>query len=106
MTTSATSSQATTTSAPGVLSGDSDIRARPQEEAGDFSLEPVPEPDAEELSLQEIYAKCYPSVVGITAMVSDTSYLWGTGIVILEDGYIATNAHIMRIVVLRNGDAV
>ena len=81
-------------STPGVLSGDSDIPRA--EEAGDFSLEPVPEPDAEELSLQEIYAKCYPSVVSITAMVSDTSYLWGTGIVISEDGYIATNAHIIE----------
>ena len=29
-------------------------------------------------------------------MVSDTSYLWGTGIVISEDGYIATNAHIIE----------
>ncbi|MFR5968206.1 MAG: trypsin-like peptidase domain-containing protein [Oscillospiraceae bacterium] len=81
-------------STPGVLSGDSDIPRA--EEAGDFSLEPVSEPDAEELSLQEIYAKCYPSVVSITAMVSDTSYLWGTGIVISEDGYIATNAHIIE----------
>ena len=81
-------------STPGILSGDSDIPRA--EEAGDFSLEPVSEPDAEELSLQEIYAKCYPSVVSITAMVSDTSYLWGTGIVISEDGYIATNAHIIE----------
>lgn len=81
-------------STPGALSGDSDIPRA--EEAGDFSLEPVSEPDAEELSLQEIYAKCYPSVVSITAMVSDTSYLWGTGIVISEDGYIATNAHIIE----------
>ena len=29
-------------------------------------------------------------------MVSDTSYYWGTGIVISEDGYIATNAHIIE----------
>ena len=78
----------------GSITGDSDIPRT--EAAGDFSLEPVPEPDAEELSLQEIYAKCYPSVVSITAMVSDTSYYWGTGIVISEDGYIATNAHIIE----------
>lgn len=66
------------------------------ESAGSFALEPVPEPESDELSLGDIYDLCYPSVVSITAMVSDTSYYWGTGILISEDGYIATNAHIIE----------
>lgn len=81
-------------STSGSISGSSSIPRA--EETGELSIEPVPEPDTEELSFQEIYAKCYPSVVSITAMVSDTSYFWGTGIVISEDGYIATNAHIIE----------
>lgn len=77
----------------GSLGGSSIPRA---EAAGELRLEPVPEPETEELTYQEIYEKCSPSVVGITAMVSDMSYYWGTGIVISEDGYIATNAHIIE----------
>lgn len=78
----------------GSLSGSSGIPR--VDSADDFALEPVPEPESEELSLQEIYEKCSPSVVGITAVVSDMSYFWGTGIVISENGYIATNAHIIE----------
>ena len=81
-------------SSSGTLSGSSSI---PRATVGSgFVLEPLPEPETEELSLQEIYEKCSRSVVGITAMVSDTGYFWGTGIVISEDGYIATNAHIIE----------
>ncbi len=49
----------------------------------------------EELSLSEIYALCIPSVVGITADVSESSYNWGTGIIFDADGYIVTNAHVL-----------
>ena len=80
----------------GTTGGISDSSIPKYQAAGGFSLEPVPEPETETLSLSEIYARCYPSVVSITAMVSDTSYYWGTGIVISEDGYIATNAHIIE----------
>lgn len=74
-------------------SGSSIPRATVEES---FALQPQPTPESEELTLQEIYKKCAPSVVGITAMVSDTSFFWGTGIVISEDGFIATNAHIIE----------
>ena len=47
------------------------------------------------LTLQEIYKKCAPSVTAIIAGVDDDSYYWGTGIVMTEDGYILTNAHVI-----------
>ena len=56
---------------------------------------PVPD-ETEELTLRELYERCIPSVVGITAMVPDGSgYFWGTGIILTEDGYIVTNTHIL-----------
>lgn len=49
-----------------------------------------------ELSLQEIYAKCAPSVVSVKATTEDSwMYSWGTGIIISEDGYIVTNTHVL-----------
>ena len=49
------------------------------------------------LSYQSVYEKCNPSVVGITARINgnDTGYYWGTGIIFTEDGYIATNYHVL-----------
>lgn len=52
--------------------------------------------DAQELSLQDVYDKCAPSVVAITADVGDGSYYWGTGIVLTADGYIITNTHVLE----------
>lgn len=53
-------------------------------------------PDTGELTLQEIYEKCIDSVVAITAATSDTSYSWGTGVVLTQDGYIVTNTHVLE----------
>ena len=48
------------------------------------------------LSRQEIYARGIDSVVGIAATVDDyDGYYWGTGIILSEDGYILTNAHVI-----------
>ena len=48
----------------------------------------------QELSYEEIYNRCAPSVVSIsTKGVKKSSY--GTGIVLTADGYILTNAHVV-----------
>lgn len=50
----------------------------------------------ERLTLQEIYAGCIDSIVGIAATVDGyDGYYWGTGIIMTSDGYILTNAHII-----------
>ncbi len=47
-----------------------------------------------ELTYQEIYARCAPSIVAITTTGSSGSY-WGTGIIFTSDGYIVTNNHLI-----------
>ena len=47
------------------------------------------------LTLQSVYAKCLPSVVGIHADISRSEYSTGTGIVLTADGYIVTNTHVL-----------
>ena len=49
----------------------------------------------EELTLQEIYARVSPAVVGIATTVEGEDYGWGSGIVFTPDGYIVTNTHII-----------
>lgn len=49
-----------------------------------------------ELTLQEVYDKCAPSVVAITADVDDENYYWGSGIILTADGYIITNTHVLE----------
>ena len=50
----------------------------------------------EELTLQQIYERSIDSVVGITATESGyDGYYWGTGIIMTENGYILTNAHVI-----------
>ncbi|MFI3249770.1 MAG: trypsin-like peptidase domain-containing protein [Eubacteriales bacterium] len=47
------------------------------------------------LTPQEIYEKNLPSVVYIRAS-NDTGYSTGTGVIMSEDGYIVTNAHVIE----------
>ena len=49
----------------------------------------------EALTLQQLYAKCLPSIVGISTYVNGREYAWGTGVVMSSDGYIITNAHVL-----------
>lgn len=64
-------------------------------------------PEAEGLSLQEIYRQCIASVVSITSSSGSTTST-GTGVILSEDGYIVTNYHVIeggtRITVLLHDD--
>jgi serine protease Do len=50
----------------------------------------------QELSLQDIYDKVSPAVVGITAYRDGEKYSWGTGVVFTASGYLITNTHILE----------
>ena len=50
----------------------------------------------EKLTLGQLYDRCFDSIVGVAARVNgQNGYYWGTGIIMTEDGYILTNAHII-----------
>lgn len=63
-----------------------------------------------ELELQELYALCSPSIVGIEGFKDGTAgFSWGTGIILAENGIILTNTHVIddcdtAIVVMSDGD--
>lgn len=81
--------------ASNTITGENDIPRAELEPDVRLTTAPVPD-ETEELTLRELYERCIPSVVGITAMVPDGSgYFWGTGIILTDDGYIVTNTHIL-----------
>lgn len=61
------------------------------------------------LTLQELYASCADTVVGIRSLEKGTmGYYWGSGIVMRADGYILTNQHLIAgtdkaVVILSDG---
>lgn len=59
-----------------------------------FTLTLLDWAELEELSYEEVYAKCIPSVVSLTVTLSD-GYSTGTGIVLSTSGYILTNEHVI-----------
>ena len=53
-------------------------------------------PATEEITLQELYRGCAPSIVGISGYMNGKSgYNWGTGVVLSSDGLILTNTHVI-----------
>lgn len=49
-----------------------------------------------ELTLQQVFAKCSPSVVAISGYIEGKEgYNWGTGLIISEDGLVITNTHVI-----------
>lgn len=56
-------------------------------------------PSGAPLTAQEVYERCVPSIVAVTAYPdakSDDSFYWGSGVVLTEDGYILTNSHVVE----------
>ena len=60
----------------------------------DADIALIPQPDQEDVPLQDIYEKNIPSVVSITCTFSDGSGS-GTGVVLSENGYLVTNDHVI-----------
>lgn len=53
--------------------------------------------DGEDLSLQDLYERCAPTIVSISAYKDGViGYSWGSGVVISENGLILTNFHIVE----------
>lgn len=61
---------------------------------GDGTVLNISQPAEAPLTLQEIYQKVEPSVVGVMCE-SASSTCTGTGIIMSEDGYIITNCHVI-----------
>ncbi len=65
-------------------------------ERPDYSMS-LQKPGSEELSLQEIYEKCSPSIVAISGYEGERiGYNWGSGVVVSSDGIILTNTHVIE----------
>lgn len=82
---------------PAALSGDESFPpvSVPRAPTGDGTVLALePQPDTGPLTYQEIYLRNIPAIVFISAAGHD-GISQGTGIVLSEDGYILTNAHVI-----------
>jgi len=75
--------------------GSSDIERVTPDAAAALELLTAP---GDELTLQEIYEKCIPSVVAVVTRYADNDdYIgWGSGVIFTADGYIVTNSHVLE----------
>lgn len=62
---------------------------------GEVQMSLLSHEELEFLALNDLYDRCIPSVVGIKGSAG-MGYTWGTGIIMTQDGYILTNAHILE----------
>ena len=69
------------------VTGKNELPTAPTDPGVTMTLQPA---GGSALTLQSVYAKCLPSVVGIHADISRSEYSTGTGIVLTADGYIVT----------------
>lgn len=79
----------------------------PQAETGSGVVVPITAPHGQPLTYPQVYEKNQDSIVTVHTMAKD-GLSQGTGIVLTQDGYIITNAHVvegaMEAVVLLNND--
>ena len=79
------------------------VEVRPE-----FTIEMQPS-YGDELSLQDLYERCAPTIVSISAYKEGKmGYSWGSGVIISGDGLILTNCHVLEncdsaVVTLPNG---
>ncbi|MBO6016748.1 MAG: trypsin-like peptidase domain-containing protein [Oscillospiraceae bacterium] len=67
------------------------VEARPE-----FTIELQPS-DGEELGLQDLYERCAPTIVSISAYQDGKmGYSWGSGVIISEEGLVLTNCHVLE----------
>ena len=74
------------------VTGKNELPGAPTDPGVTMALQPA---GGSVLSLQSVYAKCLPSIVGIHADIRRGEYSTGTGIVLTSDGYIVTNTHVL-----------
>ena len=84
------------------VTGKNELPAAPTDPTVTMTLQPA---GGSALSLQSVYAKCLPSVVGIHADISRSEYSTGTGVVLTADGYIVLKIEAQGLTPAEFGDS-